>query len=32
MQALQQHLNRWLAGYALAAMAVGLGLGRVAST
>lgn len=31
MQALQQHLNRWLAGYAMAAMAAGLGLGRIRS-
>ncbi|MFN2382542.1 MAG: arsenic resistance protein [Guyparkeria sp.] len=29
MQALQQHLSRWLMGYALAAMALGLGLGRL---
>ena len=31
MQALQAHLSRWLLGYALAAMALGLGLGQAAS-
>ena len=31
MQALQEHLSRWLMGYALAAMGLGVGLGRLAS-
>ena len=32
MKALQAHLSRWLMGYAVAAMALGLGLGEFAST
>jgi ACR3 family arsenite efflux pump ArsB len=32
MKALQAHLSRWLMGYAVAAMVVGLGLGELATT